>query len=882
MEKMRIVNAQFNTSKKRKSTKSKSSKRSMKLVTMRKETKKTTSSSKNNKKKKNSTRKFDVVSFFRFFASPKMIQIYGIVLIIFSIIWFISIFSSYFHFASDSTHITSDAGEETKNLIGNFGTYLAYYTVSYSFGFFSIGLPFLFFLYGARICFKRNLLPLGSTTLKVVCSMAWLSVAFGCFLAGKEHEFVSGTFGNHISQLLINSVHIWGTTLILLGLFLIILILCFNFSIVATIEKISEMRAENSEKEEKKSSVKSKENFWKRLFKKEQKREYKKSTAAEKQTEVFTPAAPEDTQMGELYIQNLNGLSKEYDSNIPNLDEIPDIDDQNVSFTILNPEPEQKSEEVNDDSDWSVPLEELPEEQPSDIALPLEDYDPHLDLSMYQFPPVELLTLYESKDVDNQLIKKELNENAYKIQTTLKNFGIPIKDIYVTMGPTVTLYEIIPEDGIRISKIKNLEDDIALQLAALGIRIIAPIPGKGTVGIEVPNKNAKIVSMREIITSDKFQNNKFDLPIGLGKTISNEPLVVDLAKMPHLLMAGATGQGKSVGLNAIITSLLYKKHPSELKFVLVDPKKVEFTLYSIIEKHYLAKIPNAEKPIITDVKKVVETLNSLCVEMDARYDLLETAKVRNIKEYNAKFCTRKLSPALGHRYLPYIVLVIDEFGDLIMTAGREVETPIARLAQLARAVGIHLIIATQRPSVNIITGTIKANFPARIAFRVTSIVDSRTILDSKGAHQLVGKGDMLLSTGSDMIRLQCAFVDTPEVEKITQHIEEQQSYPEAFELPEYILDDKGGGSVDEDFANTDEIDTMFMDAARLIVETQSGSTSLIQRKLKLGYARSGRIMDQLEEFGIVGPSVGSKVREVKVKTMEELNNIFVRMGLFNN
>jgi S-DNA-T family DNA segregation ATPase FtsK/SpoIIIE len=438
----------------------------------------------------------------------------------------------------------------------------------------------------------------------------------------------------------------------------------------------------------------------------------------------------------------------------------------------------------------------------------------------------------------------------------------------------------VPADGIRIAKIKNLEDDIALNLAAQGIRIIAPIPGKGTIGIEVPNINAQLVSMREIINSEKFQNNKFDLPIGLGKTISNEPFVVDLAKMPHLLMAGATGQGKSVGLNAIITSLLYKKHPAELKIVLVDPKKVEFTLYSALEKYFLAKLPDIDDPIVSDTKDVVRTLNSLCIEMYARLDLLKLAKTRNIKEYNHKFCTRKLSPALGHRYLPYIVLIIDEFADLIMTAGRDVEIPIARLAQLARAIGIHLIIATQRPTVNIITGTIKANFPARLAYKVVQKNDSRTILDENGANQLIGKGDMLLSTGSDLIRLQCAFVDTPEVEKLVQYVEEQQSYPDAFLLPEYILEEKGKGSGDDEFIDTGEIDPLFMDAANLIVQTQMGSTSLIQRKMKLGYNRAGRVMDQLEEFGVVGASMGSKAREVKIKTNEELMIIFQRMGLF--
>jgi S-DNA-T family DNA segregation ATPase FtsK/SpoIIIE len=491
-----------------------------------------------------------------------------------------------------------------------------------------------------------------------------------------------------------------------------------------------------------------------------------------------------------------------------------------------------------------------------------------------------LLNDYEIKEVDKETIMAELQENADKIKTTLKHFGILIKEISVTRGPTVTLYEIVPADGIRIAKIKNLEDDIALNLAALGIRIIAPIPGKGTIGIEVPNNNAQLVSMKEIIGSDKFLNNEFDLPIGLGKTISNKPFVVDLAKMPHLLMAGATGQGKSVGLNAIITSLLYKKHPSELKFVLIDPKRVELTLYNVIENHYLAKLPDAENAIVTDTKKVVQTVNSLCVEMDNRLSLLSSAKAKNIKEYNLKFCKRQLSPALGHRYLPYIVLIVDEFADLIMTAGKDVENPIARLAQLARAIGIHLIIATQRPSVNIITGSIKANFPARLAFRVVQKVDSRTILDANGADRLIGKGDMLLSTGSDLIRLQCAFVDTPEVERIAQFIEEQQAYPEPFLLPEYIMEEKGRGSSDDDIVDTGEIDQMFMEAASLIVQTQMGSTSLIQRKMKLGYNRAGRIMDQMEEFGIVGAAMGSKAREVKVKTNEELMGIFRRIGLF--
>ncbi|MEJ2595838.1 MAG: DNA translocase FtsK [bacterium] len=486
------------------------------------------------------------------------------------------------------------------------------------------------------------------------------------------------------------------------------------------------------------------------------------------------------------------------------------------------------------------------------------DFDPKLDLPDYQFPPLKLLRDYDDEDI--KVDKDELEANKNKIVETLNHYSISITKIKATIGPTVTLYEIVPAPGIRISRIKNLEDDIALSLSAMGIRIIAPIPGKGTVGIEVPNRKPTIVSMRSIIASDKFQKNQYELPFGLGKTIANESYVADLAKMPHILMAGATGQGKSVGLNAIIASLIYKKHPAELKFILVDPKKVELTLYSRIERHFLAKLPDSEEAIITDTRKVVRTLNSLGIEMDHRYELLKDAQVRNIKEYNRKFISRKLNPNQGHKYLPYLVLVIDEFADLIMTAGKEIEGPITRLAQLARAVGIHLIIATQRPSVNIITGTIKANFPARIAFRVISKIDSRTILDTGGADQLVGRGDMLLATGSDLIRLQCAFIDTPEVEEMTDYVGTQRAFPSAWLLPEYADEEVDSKS---DF-DPNERDELFEDAALIIVQNQQGSTSLLQRKLKLGYNRAGRIIDQLEAAGIVGPFEGSKAREVKV------------------
>jgi S-DNA-T family DNA segregation ATPase FtsK/SpoIIIE len=489
------------------------------------------------------------------------------------------------------------------------------------------------------------------------------------------------------------------------------------------------------------------------------------------------------------------------------------------------------------------------------------EYDPTLDLSHYKKPTLDLLESYGKGEIS--VDQEELESNKNRIVSTLRNYNIEIERIKATIGPTVTLYEIVPAPGIRISKIKNLEDDIALSLSALGIRIIAPIPGKGTIGIEVPNLNPDTVSMKAVLSSEKFQHSKMELPLALGKTISNETYVTDLTKMPHLLMAGATGQGKSVGLNAILASILYKKHPAQVKFVLVDPKKVELTLFNKIERHFLAKLPDTEDAIITDTQKVVTTLNSLCLEMDNRYDLLKDAECRNLKEYNAKFIARKLNPKEGHKFLPYIVLVVDEFADLIMTAGKEVETPIARLAQLARAIGIHLIIATQRPSVNIITGTIKANFPARIAFRVTSKIDSRTILDAGGADQLIGRGDMLISTGNDMIRIQCAFIDTPEVERVVEFIGNQQAYPFAFELPEYIEESSGTGEYGA--LDPDERDALFVEAAHIVVQHQQGSASLLQRRLKLGYNRAGRIVDQLEAAGIIGPFEGSKARQVLIQ-----------------
>ena len=872
------------------------------------------------KKQKSGSKKNDGITFWRLFKSKGMIQVYGVLLMAFAILLCISIISSFFHYSADASFIESDT-EQIKNAAGALGAHLAYYFISHTFGYFSLGFVLLFFIYGFKLTFERSILPPFLTTLTTLVTMAWISTVFGCFFAHSDFQFVSGAFGNRVSELLIQYTQTWGAGLILFAMFIIILILFYNISPKKMVEAVGGMReavsgmreavsgeeAERKKKKEERKMLKAEE--------KKQKEE-KKKAEKEKNSKLYAGSGKEalslednlnkndDTKkLPELYIENINELSHEYDNkgvtfiveDALNNTRKSEHEEVETDFKIITDRIEEfeEFEEFEDNIIQNFENENIKssynegkkkvennEHEENNNMLPLEDYNPHLDLSLYKFPGLDLLNDYENKEVDRETITVELTENKDRIVSTLKNFGILIKQITAIIGPTVTLYEIVPADGIRISKIKNLEDDIALSLAALGIRIIAPIPGKGTIGIEVPNKNAQIVSMKEIINSDKFKYNKFDLPIGLGKTISNEPFVVDLAKMPHLLIAGATGQGKSVGLNAIITSLLYKKHPSEMKIVLIDPKKVEFTLYSILERHYLAKLPNVEDPIISDTKQVVQTLNSLCVEMYARLDLLKLAKTRNIKEYNQKFCTRKLSPALGHRYLPYIVMIVDEFADLIMTAGREVEVPIARLAQLARAVGIHLIIATQRPSVSIITGNIKANFPARIAFRVVQKIDSQTILDRTGANQLIGKGDMLLSTGSDLIRLQCAFVDTPEVEKIAHFIEEQQSYPEAFLLPEFVPEEKGKGSGDEPPIDAGEIDQMFMEAATLIVQSQIGSTSLIQRKLKLGYNRAGRLMDQLEEFDIVGPAIGSKAREVKVKTNEELMPIFQRMGLF--
>ena len=837
---------------------------------------------KKSKKSNNSSSKGGGSSSKKHLTKEQWHKIFGILLLLFSLVAFVSILSFWFTHAADQEYVQPGSDTQPGNWCRGLGAYLAHFCCDATFGLFAIGIPFLTFLYGVRLTFEKTLLPLFRTTVTTVLTMVWLSMFLAFFFVKKGevdiNSFPSGFFGNSITGLLVDGTGKIATFFILLALLLLILFLCYNISPSVFVKAGSKVKDKwvESRKNRNDSDDDDDDDYDEDDAEVVVGGKKKKKGSQQRETE----------DLPGQYIEELGGLSKEYGNNTIDLggsetvNQKPEAPVSEVPFDIVNGDSSNDTpQEENVNAEMAVEPD-TPEPAPLALpepVLPLEDYDPRLDLSHYQFPTTDLLLDYQPTVINEAAKMQELREKKERIEKTLKSFGIEIKKIFATIGPTVTLYEIVPAEGVRISKIKNLEDDIALSLAALGIRIIAPIPGKGTIGIEVPNANPQIVAMKDILDSDKFQNNKYDLPIGLGKTISNEPFVADLAKMPHLLMAGATGQGKSVGLNAIIASLLYKKHPSELKFVLIDPKKVEFTLYSIIERHYLAMLPGADNPIITDVKKVIYTLNSLCAEMDARYDLLQLAQVRNIKEYNTKFCQRKLSPTNGHRYLPYIVLVIDEFGDLIMTAGREVETPIARLAQLARAIGIHLIIATQRPSVNIITGVIKANFPSRIAFRVTSIVDSRTILDGSGANQLIGKGDMLLSTGSDLVRLQCAFIDTPEVEALTRFIADQQGYPEPFLLPEYVEETTGRG--DDEPVNPNEIDSCFMDAATLIVETQMGSTSLLQRKMKLGYARAGRIMDQLEEFKIVGPAVGSKVREVKVKTAEELRVIFQNLGL---
>lgn len=756
--------------------------------------------------------------------------LFGSFLILLGIALALSFASYFFSWKADQSDIGSwERHLETQNWLNKFGANTAHFFIYKGFGVASFILAFLIGLTGAFFFMGYKKKPLLSFWFWGLLLMIWISVFFGFFSSPSSLSILSGTIGFETNDWIQDYAGKIGTALILTFIMIFYLVIRLRITPEAVIKFF-------------KSSKESIVEEWNE----------EESTAASE--EVIEEEEPEPA---------LVSATKEIPletTPVVKAAEAPAPTPAPTNFSIEEPQVSMEIEKVEDEEE----IEQISERLVKDYG----EFDPRLDLSQFRFPSIDLLKDYTTGG-GITIDQEELEENKNRIVETLSNYKIGIANIKATVGPTVTLYEIVPEAGIRISKIKNLEDDIALSLSALGIRIIAPIPGKGTIGIEVPNKKPKIVSMRSVIASAKFQKAEMELPIAFGKTISNETFVVDLAKMPHLLMAGATGQGKSVGLNAILTSLLYKKHPAEVKFVLVDPKKVELTLFNKIERHYLAKLPDTDEAIITDTTKVINTLNSLCIEMDARYDLLKDAMVRNIKEYNHKFKRRKLNPEEGHRYLPYIVLVIDEFADLIMTAGKEVETPIARLAQLARAIGIHLIIATQRPSVNVITGIIKANFPARVAFRVTSKIDSRTILDNAGADQLIGRGDMLYTEGNELTRLQCAFVDTPEVSGITDFIGSQKAYATAHLLPEYS-GEESGTSLD---VNIDERDALFRDAAEIVVIAQQGSASLLQRKLRLGYNRAGRIIDQLEAAGIVGPFEGSRARDVLVPTVDALRQM---------
>lgn len=753
-------------------------------------------------------------------------------------------------------------GREAKNWMKLLGALASHKLIFDWFGIGSFLIPPFLFILGYRVVWGKELMKLSRALVTTVFFLVWTSLLMGSMIKGDDSvsgwSFYSGGIGYQLS-LFFDSLLGYGTILFLAFTLLVYVIFFFNITEILSFNKVSKSGMAEDSEAKPSASVNNAEGL-----------EADLETSNEETSE-------EDIDNSEEWVVSVKDEENEEPDEAIELDsssaeksqaEVAEkaVEDNSLELEVTPPVNIPKSTEKKDNEPtFEVEIKEASEK----LVEKAGHYDPTLDLAKYQFPTIDLLNEYSTGKV--QVTKDELQQNKDKIVETLTNFKIGISSIKATIGPTVTLYEIVPEAGVKISKIKNLEDDIALSLAALGIRIIAPIPGKGTIGIEVPNKNKEMVSMRSVISTDLFMNSDKALPVALGKTISNEVFVADLAKMPHLLMAGATGQGKSVGLNVILTSLLYKKHPSQLKFVLVDPKKVELTLFNKIERHYLAKLPDNEEPIITDTKKVIHTLNSLCIEMDQRYDLLKDAACRNIKEYNKKFVDRKLNPEKGHRFLPYIVLVIDELADLMMTAGKEVEAPIARLAQLARAIGIHLVVATQRPSVNVITGIIKANFPARLSFRVTSKVDSRTILDAGGADQLIGQGDMLLSMGSEIIRLQCAFVDTPEVDEICEFIGGQKGYSDAYLLPEYVGEEESHRS-DVDLS---ERDVLFEEAARLIVSNQQGSTSLIQRKLKLGYNRAGRLIDQLEAAGIVGAFEGSKAREVLIPdeySLEQLLN----------
>jgi DNA segregation ATPase FtsK/SpoIIIE, S-DNA-T family len=796
-------------------------------------------------------------------------KIVGAVFLLIAVFLFISFISYLFTWKEDQAiaqqgfRALLDNDKPVANLLGRFGAVISHFFIFKAFGLASFLICTFFFVVGINLLFKQRVFSIWRNLKYVTLGLLVLSVSLSFIFANNSFAFGGGV-GDMINARLIGALGRVGTGALLLLLAAGYFIWQFNPAFNMPRKKQEELETDENIVDEAdvvpvttgttvndlyKGNNSVKEDSGMKIF-------------VEDEKPIHDLKVIERNEVPEPQPTFENEIVKE----LMHEHEIHEIDEP-----LAEPKPVRTRAKKTEDLELEIkPVEETTEEEK--LAENLPPYEPTLDLRDYKYPTLGLLETHGSEKIIQDA--NELENNKNQIISTLKNYAIEIQKIYATVGPTVTLYEIVPAAGVRISKIKNLEDDIALSLAALGIRIIAPIPGKGTIGIEVPNVKKTVVSMKTLLASEKFQNNSYSLPVAIGKKIDNENFIVDLTSMPHLLMAGATGQGKSVGLNAILVSLLYKKHPSQLKLVLIDPKKVELSIYRHIEKHFLAKLPGEEDAIITDTRKVVHTLNALCIEMDNRYDLLKEAGARNIREYNEKFIKRRLNPQKGHQFLPFIVLVIDEFADLIMTAGKEIEMPIARLAQLARAVGIHLIIATQRPSVNIITGTIKANFPTRIAFKVTSKIDSRTILDTGGAEQLIGKGDMLISHHGEVTRLQCAFVDTPEVEEIVGYIGDQRGYPQAFLLPEYVDEKELEG---KDFDLSDR-DSLFEDAARLIVQNQIGSTSLLQRRMKLGYNRAGRLMDQLEAAGVVGPNQGSKARDVLIKTEMELQQHLEGMG----
>jgi DNA segregation ATPase FtsK/SpoIIIE, S-DNA-T family len=810
-------------------------------------------------------------------------KITGAFFLLFALFLFIAFTSFLFTWKADQeiarqgfSILWHPSGQKAENLLGNLGAYTSYNFFFNGFGIASYLFCSFFFIVGANLLFSKKIFSIGRNFRYVITGLVFFSVAFAFIFRTANFPW-GGAVGNMTSDWLIKTIGWIGTAAILLVVGLAYFIWRFN-----PVFKVPQIKRKENTKEDIDNETEE-DNEGAKLFVDDSFDTNTKGNSLKNGNgKIIDIAHPDFDETGMTELKLIEKEEPVKPNTPPKLEdlkkeEIEDTKPNLIEYTTAEEKtPKTKKQIPNLDLEIKGVVDEKADAEEQKISKPntsiLADYEPTLDLQNYKYPSLELLEAHGSEKIVQDASELEGNKN--QIIKTLKNYDIDIQKISATVGPTVTLYEIVPAAGVRISRIKNLEDDIALSLAALGIRIIAPIPGKGTIGIEVPNAKKTIVSMRTLLESEKFRQNSFSLPIAIGKKIDNENFIVDLASMPHLLMAGATGQGKSVGVNAILVSLLYKKHPSQLKLVLVDPKKVELSLYRTIEKHFLAKLPGEEEAIITDTKKVIHTLNALCIEMDNRYDLLKEAGARNIKEYNDKFIKRRLNPQKGHQYLPFIVLVIDEFADLIMTAGKEIEMPIARLAQLARAVGIHLIIATQRPSVNIITGTIKANFPARIAFKVSSKIDSRTILDIGGAEQLIGKGDMLISYNGELTRLQCAFVDTPEVDGITEFIGDQQGYPQAFLLPEYIDEKELEG---KEFDLTDR-DSLFEDAARLIVQNQIGSTSLLQRRMKLGYNRAGRLMDQLEAAGVVGPGQGSKPRDVLIKTEMDLEQHLQALG----